>query len=61
MRQNGSFCLYFENSRKGPIFKATNESKERFQSSPFFSTDKHYVKIKLMGNETNCLVKTKYW
>ena len=31
----------------------------------FFSTNKQYVKIKLMQNETNCwsifLVKTKYW
>ena len=24
--QNGNFCSYFENSRKGPIFKASNES-----------------------------------
>ena len=23
--QNGSFCLDFENSRKGPIVKASNE------------------------------------
>ena len=23
---NGNFCLYFENSRKEPIFKASNES-----------------------------------
>ena len=24
--QNGNFCLYFDNSRKGPIFKASDES-----------------------------------
>ena len=24
--QNGNFCPYFENSRKGPVFKALNES-----------------------------------
>ena len=26
VRENGNFCLYFENSREGPIFKASNES-----------------------------------
>ena len=40
--------------RKRPISKASNESKGRFQSSPiFFSTNKQYVKIKLIQNETN--------
>ena len=24
--QDGNFCLYLENGRKGPIFKALNES-----------------------------------
>ena len=24
--QNGNFCIYFENSRKGPICKASDES-----------------------------------
>ena len=44
---------YFENSRKGPIFKASNESLVRFQSSLFLSTNKQYVKIKLTQNKTN--------
>ena len=39
--------------------------KEMFNRHQFFSTNKQYVKIKLMQNETNCwsifLVKTKYW
>ena len=49
--QNGNFCLYFENSRKGPIFKASNEIyKEDFNRHQFFS---QYVNIKLMQNETN--------
>ena len=66
MRDKVAISAYiFEKSRKGPIFKAPNESQGRFQSSPIFSTNKQYVKIKLMQNETNCwsisLVKTKYW
>ena len=53
MWQNGNFYLYFENSGKGPIFKASNESKEMFNRHQFFSTNKQYVKTKLMQNETN--------
>ena len=49
MRDKMAISAYaFEKSRKGPIFKAG-----RFQSSPVFSTNKQYVKIKLMQNETN--------
>ena len=40
-------------------------TKEMFNHHQFFSTNKHYDKIKLMQNETNMwsifLVKTKYW
>ena len=39
--------------------------KEDFNRHQFFSTNKQFVKIKLMQNETNrwsiFLVKTKYW
>ena len=39
--------------------------KEEFNRHQFFSTNKQYVKIKLMQNETNLwstfLVKTKNW
>ena len=53
MLQNGKFCLYFENGRKGPIFKASMRAKEMFNRHQFFSTNKQYLKIKLMQNETN--------
>ena len=40
-------------------------AKEVFNRHQFFSTNKQYVKIKLMQNETNLwsifLVRTKYW
>ena len=40
-------------------------AKKIFNRHQFFSTNKQYVKIKLMQNETNLwsifLVKTKYW
>ena len=40
-------------------------AKEMFNRQQFFSTNKQYLKIKLMQNETNLwssfLVKTKYW
>ena len=65
MCQNGNFCLYFENSRKGPILRLEMSAKETFNRHKFFSTNKQYVKIKLMQNETNLwsifLVKTKHW
>ena len=38
---------------KGPIFKASNESQGTVLVTNFFSTNKQYVKIKLMQNETN--------
>ena len=40
-------------------------AKEMFNRHHFFSTNKQYLKIKLMQNEANrwsiFLVKTKYW
>ena len=40
-------------------------AKEMFNRHQFFSTNKRYVKIKLMHNEPNLwsifLIKTKYW
>ena len=46
-----------------PQMRAT--CKEMFNRHQFFSTNKQYVKIKLMQNETNLwgifLVKMKYW
>ena len=56
MCKNGNFCLYFENSRKGPIFKAKKmrmRAKEMFNRHQLFSTNKQYVTIKLMQNETD--------
>ena len=58
-------CLYYENSRKDPFLRLQMRAKEMFNSHQFFSTNKQYVKIKLMQNETNLwsifLVKAKYW
>ena len=50
---------------KDPFFKLQMRAKEYFNHHQLFSTNKQYVKIKLMQNETNrveyFLVKTKYW
>ena len=50
---------------KDPFLRLQMRAKEDFNHHQFFSTNKQYVKIKLMQNETNrCsifLVKTKYW
>ena len=50
---------------KDPFLRLQMSTKEMFNCHQFFSTNKQYVKIKLMLNETNCwsifLVKTKYW
>ena len=35
-------------------------AKKEFNRYHFFSTNKQYLKIKLMQNETICLMKTKY-
>ena len=46
-------------------FKAQMRAMEDFNSQQRFSTNKQYVKIKLMQNEANrwsiFLAKTKYW
>ena len=50
---------------KDPFLRLQMRAKEMFNRHQFFSTNKQYVKIKLMRNETNrwsiFLVKTKYW
>ena len=50
---------------KDPLLRLQMSAKEMFSRHQFFPTDKQYVKIKLMQNETNrwsnFLVKTKYW
>ena len=50
---------------KGPFLRLQMRAKEMFNRHQFFSTNKQYLKIKLMQNETNhssiFLVKTKYW
>ena len=49
---------------KDPVLRLQMKTKEMFNHHQFFSTNKQYVKIKLMQNETNLwsilLVKTKY-
>ena len=48
-----------------PILRLQMIAKEMFNCHQFFPTNKQYLKIKLMQNETNLwssfLVKTKYW
>ena len=50
---------------KDPILRLQMSAKEMFNGHQFFPTNKRYIKIKLMRNETNrysiFLVKTKYW
>ena len=50
---------------KDPFLRLQVKAKEMFNCHQFFSTNKQYVKIKLMQSETNMwtisLVKTKYW
>ena len=49
---------------KDPFLRIQMRAKEMFNVTNFFSTNKQYIKIKLMQNETNrwsiFLVKTKY-
>ena len=51
--------------KKDPFLRLQMRAKEMFNHLQFFSTNKQYVKIKMMQNETNLwsifLVKTKYW
>ena len=50
---------------KDPFLRLQMRAKEMFNRHQLFSTNKQYVKIKLMQNETNLqsifLVKTKSW
>ena len=50
---------------KDPFLRLQMRAKEMSNRHHFFSTNKQYVKIKLMQNETNrwsiFLVKTNYW
>ena len=47
-----------------PFLRLQMRAKEMFNFNQFFSTNKQYLKIKLLQNETNrwssFLVKTKY-
>ena len=51
--------------KKDPFLRLQMRAKEIFNRHQFFSTNKQYIKIKLMQNEANrssiFLVKTKYW
>ena len=38
---------------KGPFLRLQMRAKEMFNHHQFFSTNRQYVKIKLMQNETN--------
>ena len=65
MRDKMALSAYiFEKSRKGPILRLQMRANEDFNRHQI-STNKQYVKIKLMQNKTNrCsifLVKTKCW
>ena len=48
-----------------PFLRLQMRAKKMFNRHQFFSTNKQYVKITVMQNETNLwsifLVKTKYW
>ena len=48
-----------------PFLRLQMRAKKMFNRHQIFSTNKQYLKIKLMQNETNrwsiFLVKTKYW
>ena len=50
---------------KDPFLRLQMRVKEVFNRHHFFSTNKQYIKAKLMQNETTLwsilLVKTKYW
>ena len=50
---------------KDPFLRLQMRAKEMFNRHHFFSTNKQYIKLKLMQNETYLwsifLVKTKYW
>ena len=67
--KNGSFFTIFEIWAEvailSHILTLKRVKKEMFNRHQFFPTNKQYLKIKLMQNETNrwssFLVKTKYW
>ena len=50
---------------KDPFLRLQRTAQEMFNRHHFFSTNKQYVNIKLMQNETNLcssfLVNMKYW
>ena len=58
------FAYIFKIVKKDPFLRLQVRAKEMFNCHRFFSTNKPYVKIKLMQNETNLwcifLEKTKY-
>ena len=52
-------------AEKDPFLRLQMRAKEMFNCHHFFCTNKQYIKMKLMQNETNLsrtlLVKTTYW
>ena len=59
------FAYILKIAENDPFLRLQMRAKEMFNHHQLFSTDKQYIKIKLMQNETNLwsniLVKTKYW
>ena len=55
MLQNGNFCFAYilKIAEKDPFLRLQMEAKEEFNRHQFFSTNKQYVKVKLMQNKTN--------
>ena len=55
----------FKIVEKDPFLRLPMRAKGMFNRHQFFSTNKQYVKIKLIQNETNLWsifwVETKYW
>ena len=66
MRDKMTISVYIlKKAEKNPFLRLQMRAKEDFNCHQSFSTNKQYVKIKLMQNETNrwsiFLVKMKYW
>ena len=64
MLQNGNSVYILKIVEMDPFLRLQMRAKNKFNHHQFFSTNKQYVKIKLIQNETNLwsmfLVKTKY-
>ena len=51
--KNDNLCLYFEIVDNDPFLRLQMRAKENFNRHQLFSTNKQYVNVKLMQNETN--------